>query len=54
MSHDELYMLPRADGIVLGGTYELGETSLTPDKQKMRSILAKHKAFFDSYRLVNC
>jgi len=54
VSHDELYMLPRADGIVLGGTYELGETSLTPDKEKMRTILAKHKAFFDSYRHVKC
>jgi glycine/D-amino acid oxidase-like deaminating enzyme len=54
VSHDELYMLPRADGIVLGGTYELGETSLTPDKKKMRVILAKHKAFFDSYRHVKC
>jgi glycine/D-amino acid oxidase-like deaminating enzyme len=54
VSHDELYMLPRADGIVLGGTYELGETSLTPDKGKMHKILDRHKAFFDSYRHVSC
>jgi D-amino-acid oxidase len=54
VSHDELYMLPRADGIVLGGTYELGDTSLAPDRDKMRQILARHKAFFDSYRHTNC
>jgi glycine/D-amino acid oxidase-like deaminating enzyme len=49
-SHDELYMLPRTDGIVLGGTYELGVSSLAPDMGKMHKILARHKAFFDSYR----
>lgn len=50
VSHDELYMLPRTDGILLGGTYELGVASLTPDMQKKRKILARHKAFFESYR----
>ncbi|HEY4382254.1 MAG TPA: FAD-dependent oxidoreductase [Acidobacteriaceae bacterium] len=50
LSHDQLYMLPRTDGILLGGTYELGMTSLTPDMDKKRRILARHKAFFDSYR----
>ena len=54
VSHDELYMLPRTDGIVLGGTYELGVTSLTPDMDKMRKILARHKAFFDGYRHTSC
>jgi len=54
VSHDELYMLPRTDGIVLGGTYELGVTSLTPDMDKMRKILARHKAFFDGYRHPSC
>jgi glycine/D-amino acid oxidase-like deaminating enzyme len=54
VSHDELYMLPRTDGIALGGTYELGETSLTPDMDKVQKILARHKAFFDSYRHTNC
>jgi glycine/D-amino acid oxidase-like deaminating enzyme len=53
VSHDELYMLPRSDGIALGGTYELGVSSLAPDMDKMRKILARHKAFFDSYRR-NC
>jgi glycine/D-amino acid oxidase-like deaminating enzyme len=50
VSHDELYMLPRTDGIALGGTYELGVASLAPDRDKMHKILARHKAFFDSYR----
>jgi D-amino-acid oxidase len=54
VSHDELYMLPRTDGIVLGGTYELGVASLSPDMAKMRNILARHKAFFDSYRRTSC
>lgn len=54
VSHDQLYMLPRSDGIVLGGTYELGNTSLTPDMTKMRTILAQHKAFFDGYRHIRC
>jgi D-amino-acid oxidase len=54
VSHDELYMLPRSDGIVLGGTYELGVTSLAPDIDKMHKILARHKTFFDSYRQTNC
>ena len=52
VSHDELYMLPRTDGIVLGGTYELGIASLTPDVNKMHRILARHKTFFDSYRRI--
>jgi glycine/D-amino acid oxidase-like deaminating enzyme len=50
VSHDQLYMLPRTEGILLGGTYELGMASLTPDIDKRRKMLARHKAFFDSYR----
>jgi glycine/D-amino acid oxidase-like deaminating enzyme len=50
VAHDQLYMLPRTDGILLGGTYELGMSSLTPDIDKRRKMLARHKAFFDSYR----
>ena len=52
VSHDELYMLPRTDGILLGGTYELGMNSIVPDMDKKREILARHKAFFDSYRKI--
>jgi glycine/D-amino acid oxidase-like deaminating enzyme len=54
VSHDELYMLPRTDGIVLGGTYELGVASLIPDSNKLRKILLRHKTFFDSYRHTTC
>ena len=54
VSHDDLYMLPRTDGIVLGGTYELGVSSLMPDVDKMRKILTRHSAFFDSYRHTAC
>jgi glycine/D-amino acid oxidase-like deaminating enzyme len=50
VSHDQLYMLPRSEGMLLGGTYELGMPSLTPDLGKRRKMLARHKAFFDSYR----
>jgi glycine/D-amino acid oxidase-like deaminating enzyme len=52
VGYDELYMLPRMDGILLGGTYELGMDSLTPDIAKQTAILARHKAFFDSYRTI--
>jgi glycine/D-amino acid oxidase-like deaminating enzyme len=50
LSHDQLYMLPRTDGILLGGTYELGMASLTPDMDKKWKMLSRHKAFFESYR----
>ncbi len=41
-----LYMFPRSDGILLGGTYERGEWSLEPDPQATRQILDGHRAFF--------
>jgi glycine/D-amino acid oxidase-like deaminating enzyme len=44
------YMFPRSDGIVLGGTFEKGEWSLEPNLERKQQILAKHKAFFDSFR----
>ena len=46
----DLYMFPRADGIVLGGTHVEGDWSLTPDLAKKQEIIAGHKAFFDSFR----
>jgi D-amino-acid oxidase len=52
VAHDELYMLPRSDGILLGGTYELGIHSVAPNNDKKREILARHKSFFDSYRKI--
>ena len=41
-----IYMFPRSDGILLGGTFERHEWSLTPDPQETRRILDQHQAFF--------
>jgi glycine/D-amino acid oxidase-like deaminating enzyme len=46
----ELYMFPRSDGILLGGTHERGVWTLEPDQQAKARILAGHKALFDSFR----
>jgi len=46
----DLYMFPRSDGILLGGTHELGVWSLDPNLEKKADILSRHKAFFDSFR----
>lgn len=40
------YMMPRADGIVLGGSFERGEWSLDPDPAVSRRILDAHDSFF--------
>ena len=45
-----LYMFPRTDGIVLGGTWEEGNWSLLPDEATRQRILAGHKTFFESMR----
>ena len=47
---DDLYMFPRSDGIILGGTHERGNWSLDVNAEAKASILARHKQFFDSYR----
>ncbi len=47
---EDLYMFPRSDGILLGGTHEHGVWSLEPDLIKKQEILARHKAFFDGFR----
>ena len=46
----DLYMFPRSDGILLGGTHEEGEWSLQPNLQAKAQVLAGHKAFFDGFR----
>jgi D-amino-acid oxidase len=48
--HDELYMFPRSDGIVLGGTHENGVWSLDPDPAAKHRILAGHRQFFENFR----
>lgn len=46
----DLYMFPRSDGIVLGGTHEEGDWSLEPDLERKAQILAGHRAFFEGFR----
>jgi glycine/D-amino acid oxidase-like deaminating enzyme len=42
----DLYMFPRRDGIVLGGTHVRGEWSLEPDLAAKNRILAGHARLF--------
>ncbi|HSC27214.1 MAG TPA: FAD-dependent oxidoreductase, partial [Vicinamibacterales bacterium] len=45
-----LYMFPRTDGILLGGSFERGVWSLDPDPGIERRILEGHRQFFDAMR----
>ena len=47
--HD-LYMIPRRDGILLGGTFERGNWSLEPDPGEKRRILEGHRRIFSQFR----
>lgn len=42
----ELYMFPRRDGIILGGTHERGVWDLTPDPDEETRILTQHTDIF--------
>ena len=44
----ELYMFPRRDAIVLGGTHERGVWDSVPDEVESERILAGHRAVFDN------
>jgi len=44
------YMFPRADGILLGGTFERDVWDPTPDPAAIARIVASHKRFFSSFR----
>ena len=46
----DLYMMPRQDGIVLGGTHERGEWSLEPNPDASARILRGHQELFASMR----
>jgi D-amino-acid oxidase len=48
--HGNRYMFPCSDGIVLGGTFQHGATSLEPDDATVRTVVADHAAFFQSMR----
>jgi D-amino-acid oxidase len=45
-----LYMFPRRDGILLGGTYQRGEWSAAPDPAEASRILAGHQRVFGGMR----
>ena len=42
-----LYMMPRKDGILLGGTHERGEWSLEPNKEAIQRVVEGHIEFFE-------
>ena len=44
------YMFPRADGIILGGTFERGEWSTTPEPAAIARIIASHRRLFAGFR----
>jgi glycine/D-amino acid oxidase-like deaminating enzyme len=46
----DLYMFPRADGILLGGTHERGVETLDPDLEAEKRILAGQRALFEGMR----
>jgi glycine/D-amino acid oxidase-like deaminating enzyme len=44
------YMFPRADGILLGGTFERDVFDATPDPAAIARIIKRHKRFFAGFR----
>ena len=44
------YMFPRADGILLGGTFERDVWDTTPDPAAIADIVSSHRRFFDEVR----
>src|SRR6185312_5855169 len=47
---DAGYMFPRADGILLGGTFELDQWDATPEPETIARILASHQRLFGAFR----
>ena len=45
-----LYMFPRRDGILLGGTFEHGAWSLDVDEEVRRRMVAGHRSLFEGMR----
>lgn len=43
---DGLYMFPRSDGVLLGGTWDLDDWNMRADPATTRRLLAGHGAFF--------
>ena len=44
------YMFPRADGIILGGTFERGIWETAPEPEAIAGILASHRRLFGGFR----
>jgi len=44
------YMFPRADGILLGGSFERDVWDTNPDPARIQRIVARHKQFFEGFR----
>jgi len=44
------YMFPRRDGVLLGGTHELGVSTLEPDDTVISNMIAGHKRISDGMR----
>lgn len=44
------YMVPRQDGIILGGTFNLGSESTTPDKRVEEELVQAHARVFGAMR----
>jgi glycine/D-amino acid oxidase-like deaminating enzyme len=44
-----LYMVPRTDALVLGGTYDLGDGSLNPERAQTERIVAGHRRLFEAF-----
>jgi D-amino-acid oxidase len=45
-----LYMFPRRDGILLGGTHEMGNWDMQPNREAEARIVAAHAALFHDMR----
>lgn len=50
MASEGLYMFPRRDGIMLGGTFERGVETLEPNREAEQLILAGHQRVFSGMR----
>jgi glycine/D-amino acid oxidase-like deaminating enzyme len=48
VTDDFLYMMPRRDGIILGGTHDRGVWDLAPDAAATQRILAGNAKLFSA------
>lgn len=49
---ETLYMFPRADGILLGGSYEKGQWNAEPDSAVRDAMVKAHQALFEGMRKI--